>query len=98
MCAVTRQRGLLGGLWCAVLAKAGGKSGRSALTRPTPDGCSSLVRIAVLVDSRLRWAELYRKLPNDGREQWIAAPGESLKLDSLGLELAVDEMYEVAGL
>jgi Uma2 family endonuclease len=52
----------------------------------------------LLVDSRARQAELYRKLPNGGWEQWIATPGESLTLDSLGLELAVDDMYEDADL
>jgi Uma2 family endonuclease len=52
----------------------------------------------LLVDSRSRQAELYRKLPGGCWEQWIAAPGESLKLDSLGLELAVDDMYEDAAL
>jgi Uma2 family endonuclease len=52
----------------------------------------------LLVDSRTRQAELYRKLPDGGWEQWIATPGELLKLDSLGLELAVDDLYEEADL
>lgn len=52
----------------------------------------------LLVDSRSRQAELYRKLPNGGWEQWIATPGDSLTLDSLGLELAVNEIYEDADL
>ena len=50
----------------------------------------------LLVDSRSQQAELYRKLPGGSWEQWIAEPGESLKLDSLGLELAVNEIYEDA--
>jgi Uma2 family endonuclease len=52
----------------------------------------------LLVDSRSRQAGLCRKPPNGGREQWIAAPGETLGLDSLGLDLAVDGPYEDADL
>jgi Uma2 family endonuclease len=51
----------------------------------------------LLLDSRTRQAELYRKLPGGGWEQWAATPGEALKLGSLGLELPVDGLYEDAG-
>jgi hypothetical protein len=39
-------------------------------------------------------AELYRKRPDGGWERWIAAPGETLRLDSIGLNLVVDDLYE----
>lgn len=52
------------------------------------------LREYLLVDSRSARAELYRKRPEGGWEQWIAAPGETLRLDSVGLALAVDDLYE----
>jgi Uma2 family endonuclease len=52
------------------------------------------LREYLLVDSRSARAELYRRGPEGGWEQWIAAPGETLRLDSVGLDLAVDDLYE----
>lgn len=52
------------------------------------------LREYLLVDSRSARAELYRKRPEGGWEQWIAAPGETLRLDSVGLALAIDDLYE----
>ena len=52
------------------------------------------LREYLLVDSRSARAELYRTRPDGGWEQWIAAPGETLRLDSVGLDLAVADLYE----
>ena len=52
------------------------------------------LREYLLVDSRSARAELYRRGPDGGWEQWIAAPGDVLRLDSIGLNLVVDDLYE----
>jgi Uma2 family endonuclease len=48
----------------------------------------------LLVDSRKPQAELYRKRPEGGWEQWIVTPGDTLALTSVGLDLAVEDFYE----
>ena len=48
----------------------------------------------LLVDSRKAQAELYRKRPEGGWEQWIVSPGETLTLTSVGLDMAVEDFYE----
>ena len=48
----------------------------------------------LLIDSRTARAELYRKRPEGGWEQWIVSPGETLTLTSVGLDMAVEDFYE----
>ena len=48
----------------------------------------------LLIDSRTARAELYRKRPEGGWEQWIVTPGEILTLTSVGLDMAVEDFYE----
>lgn len=48
----------------------------------------------VLVESRSRRVEIYRKLPAGGWEQWILSPGEPVRLDSVDLTLEFSEIYE----
>jgi Uma2 family endonuclease len=52
------------------------------------------LREYVLVDSRRRQVEIYRKQPDGGWEQWIWNEGETARLDSVGLDMALDELYE----
>lgn len=52
----------------------------------------------VLVESRLQQVEVYRKQPDGTWEQWIWSVGETLRLDSVGLDLSLEELYEDADL
>lgn len=52
----------------------------------------------LLVDSREARAELFRRRPEGGWEQWIVTPGDTLRLASIGLDLAVADLYEEADL
>lgn len=52
------------------------------------------LREYVLVESRFRQVELYRKLPAGGWDQWILSPGEPVRLDSMDLTLDFAEIYE----
>lgn len=52
----------------------------------------------VLVDSRVQQAEVYRKQPDGTWVQWIGSQGETVRLDSVGLELALADLYEDAEL
>ncbi|QSA96797.1 Uma2 family endonuclease [Methylococcus sp. EFPC2] len=52
------------------------------------------LREYVLVESRFPQVEVYRRLPDGGWEQWTWSPGETVRLDSVGLDLAFAEIYE----
>jgi len=52
------------------------------------------LREYVLVDSRHPRVELYRRLAEGGWERWIWSEGETMRLDSVGLEWTLDELYE----
>lgn len=56
------------------------------------------LREYVLVDSRRQQVEVYRKQPDGAWEQWIWNQGETARLDSVGLDLPLDELYEEAEL
>lgn len=52
----------------------------------------------LLVDSRRALAELFRKRAEGGWEHWVMTPGDTLNLASVGLDIAVVDLYEDAGL
>lgn len=52
----------------------------------------------LLVDSRKALAELFRKRAEGGWEHWVMTPGDTLNLASVGLDIAVVDLYEDAGL
>ena len=57
-------------------------------------GLIDSLREYLLVDSRKAQAELYRKRAEGGWDQWIVTPGDTLTLDSVMLDLTVDELFE----
>jgi len=52
------------------------------------------LREYALIDSRRQQVELYRRLADGGWEQWTWSEGEAMRLDSVGLEWALADLYE----